>query len=81
MHVVLHWGPPQYSSKQSFTPPLPSHSGSDQVGEETPTGRRDSNKEEGKACLLDQEHSGLYNNKVCECIVSYLNLPKTPHLD
>ncbi len=38
-------------------------------------------KEEDKAYFLDQEHSGLNNNKVWECIECYLNLPETPHLD
>jgi hypothetical protein len=40
-----------------------------------------SNKEEDEAYFLDQEQSGLYNNKVWECIGCYLNLPKTLHLD
>jgi hypothetical protein len=30
---------------------------------------------------LDQEYSGLYDNKVRECIECYLNLPETPHPD
>ncbi len=32
-------------------------------------------------CFLDQEYSGLYDNKAWECIECYLNLPKTPHPD
>ncbi len=40
-----------------------------------------SNEEEDKAHFLDQEYSGLYNEKVWECIKCYLNLPDTPHLD
>jgi hypothetical protein len=40
-----------------------------------------SNKEEDKAYFLDQEYSGLYDNKVWECIECYLNLPNTPHPD
>jgi hypothetical protein len=31
--------------------------------------------------FLDQEYSGLYDNKVWECIECYLNLPETSHLD
>ncbi len=31
--------------------------------------------------FLDQEYSGLYNDKVWECIECYLNLPETSHLD
>ncbi len=40
-----------------------------------------SNKKEDKACCFDQEYSGLYDNKVCECNECYLNLPETPYLD
>ncbi len=40
-----------------------------------------SNKAEDKAYLLDQEHSGLYDNEVWECIECYLNLPENPHPD
>ncbi len=40
-----------------------------------------SNKEKDKACILDQECSDLYNNKVWECIECYLNLPEIPHPD
>jgi hypothetical protein len=40
-----------------------------------------SNNKEDKAYFLDQEHSGLYNSNVWECIECYLNLPKTPHPD
>jgi hypothetical protein len=40
-----------------------------------------SNKEAGKVFFLDQEHSGLYNNELWECIECYLNLAKTPHPD
>ncbi len=31
--------------------------------------------------FLDQEYSGLYDDKVWECIECYLNLPETSHLD
>ncbi len=31
--------------------------------------------------FLDQEYSGLYDDKVWECIVCYLNLPETSQLD
>jgi hypothetical protein len=30
---------------------------------------------------LDQEYSGLYDDKVWECIECYLNLPETSHSD
>jgi hypothetical protein len=40
-----------------------------------------SNKEEDEVYFLDQEYSGLYNDKVWECIECYLNLPETSHLD
>ncbi len=30
---------------------------------------------------MDQEHSGLYNENIWECIECYLNLPDTPHPD
>jgi hypothetical protein len=38
-------------------------------------------KEEDEVYFLDQEYSGLYDDKVWECIECYLNLPKTSHLD
>jgi hypothetical protein len=38
-------------------------------------------EDEDKACFLDQEYSGLYDENVRECIECYLNLPDTPHLD
>jgi hypothetical protein len=38
-------------------------------------------EEEDKACFLDQEYSGLYDENIWECIECYLNLPDTPHLD
>ncbi len=39
-------------------------------------------EEEDKAYFLDQEYSGLYNDKdIWECIECYLNLPDTPHPD
>ncbi len=40
-----------------------------------------SNEEEDKACFLDQEYSGLYDDDVWECIECYLNLPDTSHQD
>jgi hypothetical protein len=40
-----------------------------------------SNKEEDKVYFLDQEYSGLYDDKVWECIECYLNLPETSHSD
>jgi hypothetical protein len=40
-----------------------------------------SNKEEDKAYFLDQEYSGLYDNKVWEYSECNLNLPETPHPD
>jgi hypothetical protein len=40
-----------------------------------------SNKEEDEVYFLDQEYSGLYDDKVWECIECYLNLPETSHLD
>jgi hypothetical protein len=38
-------------------------------------------KEKDKACFLDQEYSGLYDENIWECIECYLNLPDTPHPD
>jgi hypothetical protein len=38
-------------------------------------------KEEDEVYFLDQEYSGLYDDKVWECIECYLNLPETSHLD
>jgi hypothetical protein len=38
-------------------------------------------KEEDEVYLLDQEYSGLHDDKVWECIECYLNLPETSHLD
>ncbi len=40
-----------------------------------------SNKEEDEVYFLDQEYSGLYDDKVWECIECYLNSPETSHLD
>jgi hypothetical protein len=40
-----------------------------------------SNEEEGKAYILDQEYSGLYDDDIWECMECYLNLPDTPHPD
>ncbi len=40
-----------------------------------------SNEEEVEVYFLDQEHSGLYDDKVWECIECYLSLPETSHLD
>ncbi len=37
--------------------------------------------EEDEVYFLDQEYSGLYDDKVWECIECYLNLPETSHLD
>ncbi len=31
--------------------------------------------------FLDQEYSGLYDDKVWDCIERYLNLPETLHSD
>jgi hypothetical protein len=38
-------------------------------------------EEEDEVYFLDQEYSGLYDNKVWVCIRCYLNLPGTSHLD
>jgi hypothetical protein len=38
-------------------------------------------EEEDEVYFLDQEYSGLDDDKVWECIECYLNLPKTSHLD
>ncbi len=38
-------------------------------------------KEEDKVYFLDQEYSGIYDDKFWECIECYLNLPETLHLD
>jgi hypothetical protein len=37
-------------------------------------------KEEDEVYFLDQEYSGLYDDKVWECNECYLNLPETSHL-
>ncbi len=38
-----------------------------------------SNKEEDEVYFLDQEYSGIYDDKVWECIECYLNLSETSH--
>jgi hypothetical protein len=38
-------------------------------------------KKEDEVYFLDQQYSGLYDDKVWECIECYLNLPETSHLD
>ncbi len=38
-------------------------------------------KEEYEVYFLDQQYSGLYDDKVCESIECYLNLLETSHLD
>ncbi len=38
-------------------------------------------EDEDEVYFLDQEYSGLYDDKVWECIECYLNLPETSHLD
>ncbi len=38
-------------------------------------------EEEDEVYFLDQEYSGLYDDKVWECIECCLNLPETSHLD
>ncbi len=38
-------------------------------------------EEEDEVYFLDQEYSGLYDDKVWGCIECYLNLPETSHLD
>jgi hypothetical protein len=40
-----------------------------------------SNKEEDEVYILDQEYSGLHDDKVWECIECYINLPETSHSD
>jgi hypothetical protein len=60
---------------------LPGYSSSDCGGEETIEPAEVSNKEEDEVYFLDQEYSGLYDDKVWECIECYLNLPETSHSD
>ncbi len=36
-------------------------------------------EERDEVIFLDQEYSGLYDDKVWECIECYLNLPETSH--
>jgi hypothetical protein len=36
---------------------------------------------EDEVYFLDQEYSGLHDEKVWKCIECYLNLPETSHLD
>jgi hypothetical protein len=38
-------------------------------------------KEEDEVYFLYQEYSGLYDDKVWQCIECYLNLPETSHLN
>jgi hypothetical protein len=38
-------------------------------------------EENDEVYFLDQEYSGLYDDKVWECIECYLNLPETSHSD
>jgi hypothetical protein len=38
-------------------------------------------EEEDEVYFLDQDYSGVYDDKVWECIECYLNLPGTSHLD
>jgi hypothetical protein len=38
-------------------------------------------KKEDEVYFLDQECSGLYDDKVWECIECYLNIPETSHSD
>jgi hypothetical protein len=38
-------------------------------------------EERDEMYFLDQEYSGLYDDKVSECVECYLNLPETSHLD
>jgi hypothetical protein len=38
-------------------------------------------KENNEVDFLDQEYSGLYDDKVWGCNECYLNLPETSHLD
>ncbi len=38
-------------------------------------------EEEDEVYFLDQVYSGLYDDKVWECIECYLNLPETSYLD
>jgi hypothetical protein len=40
-----------------------------------------SNEEEDEVYFLDQEYSGLYDDKVWGCVECYLNLPETSHSD
>jgi hypothetical protein len=38
-------------------------------------------EKEDEVYFLDQEYSGLYDDKVWECIECHLNLDKTSHSD
>ena len=38
-------------------------------------------EEEDEVYFLDQEYSGLYDDKIWECIECYLNFPETSHSD
>ena len=59
---------PAIFQPQLFKAPLPDYSGSDHGGEETRRARRGFYEEEDEVYFLDQENSGLYNDKVWECI-------------
>ncbi len=60
---------------------MPDYSGSDCGGEETCRAAEVSNKKEDEVYFMDQEYSGLYDDKVWKCIECYLNLPDTLHPD
>ncbi len=72
---------PAIFQPQLFKAPLPDYSGSDHGGEETRRAHEVFIEEEDEVNFLDQEYSGLYDDKVWECIECYLNLPETSHLD
>ncbi len=81
IHVTSCWGPPQYSSQQTFrlnhlVTPAQIVEGKKLV---EPT--KISNKEREEVYFLDQEYSGLYDDEVLKCIECYLNLPESPHPD
>jgi hypothetical protein len=74
-------GPPQYSSHNySRLHPLITLAQSAE-GKKLVEPAEVSIEKEDEVYFLDQEYSGLYDDKVWECIECYLNLPQTSHLD
>jgi hypothetical protein len=92
MHVTLRTKIEQFSSLNVIEPPQYSSQHFSRLhclvtpaqiaeGEKLVEHAEVSNKEEDEVYFLDQEYSGLYDDKVWECIECYLNLPETSQSD